>query len=548
MRQVRRVVLACLLTTAAGFAGTAFAATASSSAAVLMGDQTVESTVGTAASGSADAFALTAGQTGTASSISVYLDGQNRATTLWIGLYSDGDGHPGSLLASGSTSSPDAGAWNTVPIAQTTVSAQSNYWIAVLGTGGTLYFRQDTGGSCQSESSGSRRLRSLPSSWRTGASGSGCPISAYASGTRRRRLRGRLRGRDAFRPDRGIQLLAIGSGYRTDRALRCVGNLLRRDALHLLLVRSAPIGRHLSARFGNRTRLHLSGGRDEVRDADRHRFGGENLERRAQRRCEHPPDSDAPPVNTAPPSISGTARQGQVLSTSNGSWINGATDVGYAWQDCNTSGSSCNTISGAASASYTLTAADVGHTVRSVVTASNAAGSASATSSATGVVGAASQQAPVNTAAPSISGAAQQGQQLTTSNGSWSNSPTDFGYAWQDCNSSGGSCDTISGAASASYTLTAADVGHTVRAVVTASNAGGSASASSSVTAVVTAAGPPPPPPGSCDLNATPSSFASQVAAASSGQTVCLATGSYGTWTGTSRRSRSRPPTEPRRR
>ena len=241
------------------------------------------------------------------------------------------------------------------------------------------------------------------------------------------------------------------------------------------------------------------------------------------------------PVNTAPPSISGTARQGQVLSTSNGSWINGATDVGYAWQDCNSSGSSCNTISGAASASYTLTAADVGHTVRSVVTASNAAGSASATSSATGVVAAASQQAPVNTAAPSISGAAQQGQRLTTSNGSWSNSPTDFGYAWQDCNSSGGSCNTISGAASASYTLTAADVGHTVRSVVTASNAGGSASASSSVTAVVTAAAPPPPPPGSCDLNATPSSFASQVAAASSGQTVCLANGSYGTWTGTSK-------------
>ena len=109
----------------------------------------------------------------------------------------------------------------------------------------------------------------------------------------RRRLRWRLRGRDAFRPDRGIQLLAIGSGYRTDRALRCVRNLVRRDALHLLLVRSAPIGRHLSARLGNHTRLHLSGGRDEVRDADRHRFGGENLERRAQRRCEHPPDSDA---------------------------------------------------------------------------------------------------------------------------------------------------------------------------------------------------------------------------------------------------------------
>ena len=40
---------------------------------------------------------------------------------------------------------------------------------------------------------------------------------------------------------------------------------------------------------------------------------------------------------------------------------------------------------------------------------------------------------------------------------------------------------------------------------------------------------------GSCDLSATPSSFASQVAAASAGQTIGLASGSYGTWTGTNK-------------
>jgi len=36
----------------------------------------------------------------------------------------------------------------------------------------------------------------------------------------------------------------------------------------------------------------------------------------------------------------------------------------------------------------------------------------------------------------------------------------------------------------------------------------------------------------SCDLNATTSTFSAQVAAATSGQTVCLANGTYGTWTG----------------
>jgi len=38
-----------------------------------------------------------------------------------------------------------------------------------------------------------------------------------------------------------------------------------------------------------------------------------------------------------------------------------------------------------------------------------------------------------------------------------------------------------------------------------------------------------------CDLNATTSNLASQVAAASAGQTICLATGNYGTWTGTNK-------------
>lgn len=44
---------------------------------------------------------------------------------------------------------------------------------------------------------------------------------------------------------------------------------------------------------------------------------------------------------------------------------------------------------------------------------------------------------------------------------------------------------------------------------------------------------PPPPPPGTCDLNATPANFAAQLVAIAPGQTLCLASGDYGTWTGT---------------
>lgn len=46
---------------------------------------------------------------------------------------------------------------------------------------------------------------------------------------------------------------------------------------------------------------------------------------------------------------------------------------------------------------------------------------------------------------------------------------------------------------------------------------------------------PTPPPPPACDLNASPSSFAAQVNAAAAGQTVCLASGNYGTWSGTNK-------------
>ncbi|HEX5224270.1 MAG TPA: hypothetical protein VFW29_03975, partial [Solirubrobacteraceae bacterium] len=44
---------------------------------------------------------------------------------------------------------------------------------------------------------------------------------------------------------------------------------------------------------------------------------------------------------------------------------------------------------------------------------------------------------PANTVAPSISGSAQQGQTLTTTNGSWSGEPTSYSYSWQRCDSSG---------------------------------------------------------------------------------------------------------------
>jgi len=95
---------------------------------------------------------------------------------------------------------------------------------------------------------------------------------------------------------------------------------------------------------------------------------------------------------------------------------------------------------------------------------------------------------PVSTAAPTLSGLAGQGQTLTTTNGTWTNSPTSYAYQWQRCDTSGGNCQPIAGATGQTYKLQAADVGQTVRAQVTASNgSGASQPASSAATATVRA-------------------------------------------------------------
>ena len=94
--------------------------------------------------------------------------------------------------------------------------------------------------------------------------------------------------------------------------------------------------------------------------------------------------------------------------------------------------------------------------------------------------------APVNTNLPVISGTAQQGQSLSGSNGNWSNNPTSYRYQWQRCNPSGASCTSIAAGTSASYTAALADLAHTLRVVVIASNAvGPSSPATSTATAVV---------------------------------------------------------------
>src|SRR5204863_30615 len=70
---------------------------------------------------------------------------------------------------------------------------------------------------------------------------------------------------------------------------------------------------------------------------------------------------------------------------------------------------------------------------------------------------------PASTAPPSITGSAAQGSRLTEHHGTWTNSPTGFGYRWEDCDAAGNGCTAIPGATGQTYVLAARDAGHTIR-------------------------------------------------------------------------------------
>lgn len=88
---------------------------------------------------------------------------------------------------------------------------------------------------------------------------------------------------------------------------------------------------------------------------------------------------------------------------------------------------------------------------------------------------------PVNTVAPVVSGNAVVGQTLTTTNGTWSNTPTSYTYQWYR------GASAIGSATSSTYVLVQADASNTsnIKCVVTATNAAGSASADSNTVAQV---------------------------------------------------------------
>jgi GH25 family lysozyme M1 (1,4-beta-N-acetylmuramidase) len=202
------------------------------------------------------------------------------------------------------------------------------------------------------------------------------------------------------------------------------------------------------------------------------------------------------PLLSTPPTIVGAPVAGQPLAAVPGTWEGGKPlTFTYQWRSCDAAGANCTAIASATGESYRPVSADVGHSLKVVVTATAEAGSATAVTVPTAAVapaGTPPAARPTVLKPPQINGQAQVGQVLTSSVGTWTGSPTKFAYRWRRCTASGTSCLAIPHATGPRRTLTPDDIGSTLSLVVTATGKGGAGSASAGPTDVVVGAPLPP--------------------------------------------------------
>jgi hypothetical protein len=199
----------------------------------------------------------------------------------------------------------------------------------------------------------------------------------------------------------------------------------------------------------------------------------------------------AAPKNNRAPAISGTTRVPNQLSVTNGTWSGAPMSYTYQWFRCAKAvkkastklASGCSTIGSATASTYTLTDADAGKQVIARVSGTNASGTVSMHSASKGAI-IPRVIAPKNTVAATISGTAQVSRVLAASNGTWIESPTEFGYQWYQCSkavkkassSLTKGCKLIGNQTDSTYQLTSNDARKFVLARVSASNNAGSAS------------------------------------------------------------------------
>ena len=161
-----------------------------------------------------------------------------------------------------------------------------------------------------------------------------------------------------------------------------------------------------------------------------------------------------PPAIVVAPVISGSTSLGSTLTSTTGTWTGiPIPTFTYQWRR------GASPIGGATSSTYVTVVADSLANITCVVTATNVVGTANSASNTLTMP----SYAPANTVAPAVSGTAVVSQTLTTTNGTWTNSPTTYSYQWYRG-------VTAIGTNSSTYTLVSADAGQSIKCTVTASN------------------------------------------------------------------------------
>jgi len=116
-------------------------------------------------------------------------------------------------------------------------------------------------------------------------------------------------------------------------------------------------------------------------------------------------------------SLSGTTTEGETLTGANGIIVGGyQMTLTQSWAACNTAGTSCTPISGQTATTLVLSASEVGDTIKYTKTATNTAGSGSATSNASAVVASASS--------PVVYDNFSTSSQVSDTVNSWTHTPT----------------------------------------------------------------------------------------------------------------------------
>ncbi len=193
-------------------------------------------------------------------------------------------------------------------------------------------------------------------------------------------------------------------------------------------------------------------------------------------------------VSKTKPIVSGTAKVGETLSTTDGTWSNEPTGFAYQWLADGTA------VTGATSSTFVLTKDQRGKKMSVRVTASKSGlTSGTATSEETAAVSGGPLE---NKTAPSITGQTLEGATLTADPGTWEPETVTpvFTYQWVADGAN------IAGATSRTYTLTSAEVGKTVTVKVTAS-----ANGFDSGTATSAGVGPIDEPQGEITVTGGPS-------------------------------------------